>query len=305
MSRVMPTPEEVPQLVPPRGGVVWRYAGDARLLVASGYALLLQVGHPTVGAGVSQFSSFKQDPWGRLFRTLDYTYSMAYGGPELAAEIGRRVRDMHKGIKGVRPDGERYHALEPEAYAWVHATLADAIVRAHHLFGRRLEGADLATFWEEWRRSGRLIGVRERDLPGTWGEFRDYFDDMVEHRLVDNEAVQDVLDAIRRPAPPPIPLMREGVWRLLSLPSARTLWLTTAGLLPPVLRARFGIPWSARDERRLRALAAASRAATPLMPKALLVTGPAYLRWRRKAIERGEVANPERAPGRAASAAAA
>ena len=38
---------------------------------------------------------------------------------------------MHKRIKGVRPDGERYHALEPRPYAWVHATLAEAIVRAH------------------------------------------------------------------------------------------------------------------------------------------------------------------------------
>jgi uncharacterized protein (DUF2236 family) len=42
-----------------------------RLFTAAGDALLLQVSHPTVGAGVSEYSDFKADPWGRLFRTLD------------------------------------------------------------------------------------------------------------------------------------------------------------------------------------------------------------------------------------------
>lgn len=56
----LPTREEAAGLVPPRGGVTWRIAGDARLFAASGYALLLQVSHPSVGAGVTQHSNFKQ-----------------------------------------------------------------------------------------------------------------------------------------------------------------------------------------------------------------------------------------------------
>ena len=68
------TVEEAAELVPHPGSAVWRHAGDARLLATAGYALLLQVSHPTVGAGVSEHSDFKADPWGRLLRTLDYTY---------------------------------------------------------------------------------------------------------------------------------------------------------------------------------------------------------------------------------------
>lgn len=299
---VLPTPEEAPALVPKPGSVVWEYAGDARLLVAAGYALLLQVGHPTVGAGVSDHSNFKADPWGRLFRTLDYTYAMVYGGPEMAAEIGRRVRELHKDIKGVKPDGERYHAFEPEAYAWVHATLADSIVRGHERFGRRMRSQELEEFWVEWRRNGRLVGVREEDLPGSWAEFGPYFDRMVEERLEDNAAVQDVLEALAAPARPPLPLLGDGLWRVARLPAARMTALATAGLLPPVLRQRFHVRWTDRHERELRALAAASRAATPLMPAALRNTGPRYLRWRREAIERGDVAAPSRAPGSVATA---
>ena len=82
---------------------------------------------------------------------------MTYGGPALAGEMGRRIREMHKHIKGVKADGERYHALEPEAYAWVHATLAHSIVRAHELMGTPIPADEIVVFYAEWRRGGRLI----------------------------------------------------------------------------------------------------------------------------------------------------
>jgi uncharacterized protein (DUF2236 family) len=293
---VLPSPDEAPALVPSRDSPVWRYSGDARLMTAAAYAILLQVAHPTVGAGVSEHSDFRADPWGRLLRTLDYSYGMVYGGPRLAAEIGARIRELHKHIKGVKPDGEPYHALEPEAYAWVHATLADAIVRGHELFGRRIPPAEIEWFWADWRRQGRLIGVRERDLPEGWRAFRDYFDRMVDERLEHTAAVDEVLESLDAPAPPPLPFMPERVWRVARLPMGRSTLLATAGMLPPRLRERLGIPWSRARERELRAVAAASRAATPLMPKALLNVGPGYLRWRREALDRGEVASPARAP---------
>lgn len=301
---ILPTPEEAAEIVPSPGSVVWRYAGDARLLATAGYALIMQVSHPTVGAGVLEFSDYKQDPWGRLLRTLDYTYSMVYGGPELASQIGRRVRDMHKQIKGVKPDGERYHALEPEAYAWVHATLVDAIVQGHREFGRRMTHDEVERFYAHWRRSGRLVGVRERDLPEGWAAFRAYFDRMVEERLEANQAVRDVLETLSQPAPPPLPFLGDGAWRLARLPAARSLELVTIGLLPPLLRERCGLEWTPARERRFRALGRASRALTPVLPGRLRNTGPAYLKWRREALARGDVASPSRAPGGSAAAAA-
>jgi uncharacterized protein (DUF2236 family) len=295
-NSVMPSLEEARDLVPKRGSVLWRYAGDARLLGVAGYPILLQVAHPTVGAGVAEHSGFKTDPWGRLFRTLDYSYALTYGGPLMAWEVGRRVRAFHKDIRGVRPDGEPYYALEPTAYAWVHATLADAIVRGHEVFGRPMDRSEIDEFWVEWRRQGRLVGVREGDLPDAWPEFETYFDRMVERELGDNEAVQDVLAALTAPARPPLPLLGERTWRIARLPAVRSTALATIGFLPPLLRERFGVQWTPREERRFRLLAAASRAATPLMAGRLRNVGPTYLRRRRAALERGDVADPARAP---------
>ncbi|HYJ22557.1 MAG TPA: oxygenase MpaB family protein [Solirubrobacterales bacterium] len=296
MATVLPQSAEVPSLVPGPRSVAWRYAGDARLIATGAYAILLQVAHPTVGAGVSEHSDFRADPWGRLLRTLDYSYVMTYGGPELAMEMGGRIRQMHQGIKGVRPDGERYHALEPGAYAWVHATLAHSIVRGHELLGRPMSEADIERFYAEWRRSGRLIGVRERDLPEGWTAFRAYFDEMVTVQLQRTPAVEEVLEALESPARPELQFLPERAWRLVRIPAVHQNALVTAGLLGPTLRDRFGVPWSRGKERELRLLGAASRAATPLLPPTVRNVGPRYLRWRREQIARGDAAAPTRAP---------
>ena len=291
---VLPSLEEAVALVPPPGSITWRRAGDARLMVGAGYALLLQVSHPVVGAGVSEHSNFREDPWGRLVRTLDYTNTMVYGEPEEAVRMGRWVREMHKRIKGVDRHGRRYHALEPEAYAWVHATLANAIVAGHARFGRPMSGAETEGFYAEWRGLGRLLGVRERDLPEDWVGFRAYFDRMVADRLECTDSVRDVLEALSRPTRPPVSALPDGAWRAARVPAARLGSLATVGLLPAVLRERFGLRWTRAQELELRALGAVSRSATPAMPASLRRMGPAWLARRREAIVRsGMLPEPE------------
>src|SRR5207248_200277 len=130
--------------------------------------------HPTVAAGVREHSDYARDPWGRLLRTLDYVHVMAYGGAQAAAETGHRLREMHKRIQGTAPNGTRYHALEPEAFAWVHATLIDAIVIGHQRFGRPMRPDQVERIYSEWLDLGRLLGIRPGELPDDWAGFRDY-----------------------------------------------------------------------------------------------------------------------------------
>jgi uncharacterized protein (DUF2236 family) len=230
---------------------------------------------------VSQHSNFKQEPWGRLLRTIDYTSSVIYGGPDLAWKMGRRVREMHRAINGVRPDGLPYHALEPRPYAWVHATLADAIVRGHGLFcSPSLSPGEIEAFWTEWRRMGRLIGVGTGDLPADWPGLVAYFDDMVERELEDTEAAQDVIESLLRPATPRLRLMPESIWRVLRWPPAKAGLLMTLGMLSPVLRERLGVAWSVSQQRRFLALARLARASGPLMPPQARRFGQVYLRRR-------------------------
>jgi uncharacterized protein (DUF2236 family) len=286
---VLPTLDEAADLVPRPGGPVQRLAADIRGASTAGYAVILQVAHPTVGAGVAQYSGFLEDPWGRLLRTLDYVHGTVFGGPELAWRIGQRVHGIHKHIKGTKDDGSRYFALEPRAYAWVHATLASAFVDGAEVFGTPLRTGEHEDFWQEWRRAGRLIGVRLDELPERWSDFRDYFDEMVEHDLEDNPTVHLVLESLARPAP-----MMDGlppsVWRALRRPLAAQNRLNTLGMLGPRVREKLGLGWSRSDERAFRALAAASRASAPVIRGPLADFGNRYVGWRAKQLARGDVA---------------
>lgn len=262
----------------------WRYSSDLRLFLGSLTALLLQVAHPTVGSGVRDHSNFQQEPWARLFRTVDWVNLTIYGGPD-AVEVSERLREMHKTIKGANPDGSRYHALEPGVYAWVHATLIWSIVNGQRSYGSGMTQAQVDRFYQEWLGLGRLLGLRDGDLPSTWDEFVGYFDDMIATRLTHHPTVDTVLRASARPAmPDSLPGWTRPLWRVARLPMAHVLLITGIGGLPPAVRERLGLRWTRRQERERAVITAVSRALTPVLPKWARVNGPVYLRARRAAI---------------------
>ncbi len=282
---VFPSEEDAARLIPGRGSITWRRASDARLHSVMLYPLLLQVAHPTVGAGVRDYSDFESRPWDRLLRTIDYVSLLVYGGRDAIAG-GRRLRAIHKGFKGVREDGERYYALEPDAYAWVHATLLETYVAGHAHFGTPMNPAETERFYREYRGLGRLIGVRERDLPESWDEFRVYFDRMIDTELVRTVSVDRVLRSTQDPIKPAVAIP-DTLWRLARLPARRGLYVGGVGLMKPSLKERLGITWSRRDETEFRLAGAVSRSLTPVMPERFKVMGPATLRWRASEIRRG------------------
>src|SRR5437867_3714480 len=127
----------------------------------------------------------------------------------------------------VLPTADEIPALVPEAYAWVHATLCEAIITGQLRCGLRMTHDEIERFYAGWRRMGRLVGVRERDLPDDWAGFRSYFNTMVEQRLEDNEAVQDVLATLARPTRPPVPILNDAAWKVARLPVVRLFALAT------------------------------------------------------------------------------
>jgi uncharacterized protein (DUF2236 family) len=263
-----------------------RIAGDGRLLAGAGYALILQVAHPVVSAGVAEHSNFQEDPYGRLVRTLDYVNVSVFGGDDAAAEMGRRTREMHKRIKGFMPDGRRYHSLEPGAFAWVHATLVHSILEVAARFGSPPTAAERETVYADWRALGHHIGVRDRDLPETHAEFAEYVRHMERDVLEETESVRTVLRTLEAPRAPAVRYLSDGMWRAARWPAARAARLTTLGLLGPVVRERLRLPWSRLDQLQFDALAASQRAVGPLMPPTARRFGPTYLGWRRDALLR-------------------
>jgi uncharacterized protein (DUF2236 family) len=253
--------------------IVQRRATDVRLFGAGGYALALQLGHPTIAAGVRDHSSFATDPWGRFFGTVDFVNLLVYGKPEQVATATHNLRTMHARIRGTDAHGNKYAALDPAAYAWVHATLGDAIVRGHHVFGTAFTTEEKDEFWQEWLGLGAPMGVR--DLPESWPAFEAYRRAMIEDVLEYSEMI-DVAQNVAAHAP--------------MAPVARWGAFLARGTMGRQLRAKYGIAWSGRDQWLFARIAAAHRAARPVMPPVLRHAGPTLLRVRKARIAQGPFA---------------
>lgn len=257
---------------PRRGGYAWRYFGEMRSTLMAPQLLLLQVAHPTVGAGVHDHSDFRAAPWGRLWRTLLSLSTVIYGGQEAATAEGQRLLTVHADMKGLDSSGRRYHALHPDAYHWVHATLVRAPVRAQSLFGPGMTTQERELYYQEMRGIGRVWGIKPQHLPEDWDSFVEYYDDMVENRLELNQSVDDVMAELSEPAKP-FRWVPTVLWWPLATLVARYARLVTVGTLPEGLRDRLDLPWSKRDERSLRRFARLVRILSVLVPPPLRIVG--------------------------------
>jgi uncharacterized protein (DUF2236 family) len=113
------------------GSVIWRVHGDVTTMLVGGVtALLLQMLHPGVLAGVWDHSNFREDMLGRLRRTARFIALTTYGNRDEAAALIARVRRIHDHIGGTLPDGTPYSATDPRLLVWVHVTEATSFLDA-------------------------------------------------------------------------------------------------------------------------------------------------------------------------------
>ncbi|MGW7538805.1 oxygenase MpaB family protein [Amycolatopsis sp. NPDC054798] len=116
------------------------------------------------------------------------------------ASRGRAAAELHRAFTGAT-DGRRYSTLDPGAYAWVHATLAMAPVDAQRFFGHPMSTSELNEHYAQMCGIGRILGVRERDLPPTWPEFERYYREM-DAGFGPNETIStlfETIDTVRKP----------------------------------------------------------------------------------------------------------
>jgi len=237
----------------PSGSVAGRVNAETTLLLGGGRALLMQLAHPMVAAGVADHSCFRGDPFARLWRTLNTTLTVSFGDTEQSRAAAARVTGVHRRVRGER-DGCAYDALDPELLLWVHATLVDSALVTYERFVRPLSTPVCERYYEEMKRQAIALEVPEAALPPGLREFRTYVSDMAATLVVSDEARDLATEVVR----PPVPL---------ALASGTALMrLITVGLLPPRLRVAYGYAWSTGRERTLDAVAAAARLAVPLLP---------------------------------------
>ena len=162
--------------------MMWRLSGMALPgSFGAGRALLLQVAHPWVTAGIDEHSVVRNDPLGRARRTFYHILSVTYGSMPQVMASANQVRDIHEEIEGHLPEesgafarGSEYRANEINAMIWVHATLWETIVHMYEKMEEPLTQQEKDRFYEETKLFAMLFGIPESALPADWNEFMDY-----------------------------------------------------------------------------------------------------------------------------------
>jgi uncharacterized protein (DUF2236 family) len=203
------------------------------LLLGGGRALLMQLAHPKIAAGVDEHSDFRVRPMYRLRRTVRLTMAIVFGDRETALAAARSVNQAH-----ARVTGDGYRALDPDLLLWVHATLIDTVRVTYETFVRPLTSGEREDLYQEMKLLGELLGIPRPRFPATARDFDTYRDDFIAGELSVGDTARDLARLVVRP-------------RLMRLPGAVFMpWeVATTGLLPPALRAQYGLPWNAAQQR--------------------------------------------------------
>jgi uncharacterized protein (DUF2236 family) len=227
------------------------------LLLGGGRALLMQLAHPKVAAGVDEHSDYRSRPIRRLRRTILMTMAIVYGDRETALAAARAVNHVHARVRG--PD---YRALDPDLLLWVHATLADTSLVTYEAFVQPLLPREREDFYQEFKLLGELLGIPRALFPDTLRDFNDYLEKMMSTGPVRVDArALELAQQVLRPR-----------LRLLPGPVMIPFEVVTAGLLPPTLRAQYRLPWGPRQQRAYRLALAA-------LPRVIALTPPLLRVW--------------------------
>jgi uncharacterized protein (DUF2236 family) len=250
---------------------------EAFLLLGGTAALLMQVAHPLVAAGVDQHSDFRRSPVRRLVRTVDTTLAIVFGERAVAESALRRIGRSHAPVRGQAADGRAYRARDPELMLWVQATLVLTSVRWYEAIMGRLSDSERDAYWAEGKFFAGELGVPRDLFPVTYADLERYEETMLRTAVVPDPTARAVARDVVRP------------YRWLP----ETLYWPTdalsAALLPAPLRVAFGFHFTPPQRMFYRAVIVAIRALRLLLPERLTVV-PQARRFEKAMTERREAA---------------
>jgi uncharacterized protein (DUF2236 family) len=231
-----------------------RLGGESVLLFGGGCALLLEVAHPLVAAGVARHSSFRTDPMGRLRRTLDAVNDITFADLPAALRAAQRIERAHVPVRGrlgfsVAGFGADapYDGRDPALVRWVWATLAWTSLRVYERFVRPLDAEEVEAFYTDHQVVARAVGTPPEMVPSSYAAFEAWFDGLVEGgELAVTDEARAIAEFILHPP--------------AATPGGGLVRSITAWLLPAPVRESFGLPWSEEKAERLERYAASVRA---------------------------------------------
>jgi uncharacterized protein (DUF2236 family) len=231
---------------------------NAERIVVLGWprAILMQMAHPLVAAGVAAHSAFRSGVFAaprRLHGTVRAMLALSFGDAPARDAALAGIRAIHRRVHGTLaepvgpfPAGTPYSAEDPDLVRWVHVTLLDSIVLFYEQTVAPLTTEERDAYCRESAWVAVALGARADEVPRTWSDTR-----LAVEATIASGALaigRDGHAIARAILSPPL--------AALAWPVARLLRQVTVGSLPPAIAAAYG--WdpapasTARAFRRLR-----------------------------------------------------
>lgn len=213
-------------------------------------AILLQLAHPLVAAGVGDHSTFREGLFTasrRLHHTVGSMLSLTFGSDAEREATLELIRGIHRRVNGVlREDagafraGTRYSAEDPALLLWVHATLLDSIPLVYERLVAPLTPAERDEYCRETAPLVQALGAPEPG-PANWAETQRYVSRMLgSGEIAVSRQARELAAAVLAP-----PL----AWTIA--PATHVNRLITVGWLPAQVREAYGFAWTEKDDRAL------------------------------------------------------
>ena len=224
---------------PGPGSITWKINREMIVVAGWGRAILMQLAHPSIAAGVDHHSSFRgslRASFARLHATVGAMLALTFGDTEEMIATAAGINTIHDRVRG-----RDYSAHDPDLQRWVHATLLESIPMTYERFVGSLGVRERDRYCTEAAIMEPLLGMSPGWLPRDTAQLDTYIRDMLDSgRLVVTDSSRALARAVLYPPR----------WHMV-WPAFRPMQLLTIGLLPPSIRDAYGFEWRARDERAL------------------------------------------------------
>lgn len=243
------------------GSITWKINREVIVVAGWGRAILLQLAHPAVAAGVHGHSSFRGSLLSsvrRLHSTVGAMLSLTFGDMEQMVTTAARINTIHDHVRGQVCDGgrEAYSAHDPDLQRWVHATLLESIPLTYERLVGPLTLRERDQYCTEAAIMEPLLGMPDGWLPRDSAQLDTYMRDMLAgNRIVVTDTSRALARAVLYPPR----------W-YVAWPAFRAMQLLTIGSLSPAIREAYGFEWGPRHERALARWTTVLRTSLRLVP---------------------------------------
>jgi uncharacterized protein (DUF2236 family) len=233
------------------------------VLLGGGHAILLQLAHPFVAAGVDDYSNFQSEILPRLYRTVLFMHNIIFEDCHHAQKALQQFHAIHDRIQGRLghragrfPPNTPYSGSDPQAKLWVFATFVDTGLKAYEKFIKPLTPEERRNYYSDSLTLARLLEIPEEMLPQTLEEFQSYMEHMLSgDTLVVTDTARRLGHAVLYPKVGFLPTLSSGLLRFI-----------TAGLLPDRFRREYGLKWGSTQQFLLDGFSGSIRLLRPVAP---------------------------------------